>query len=289
MGVDRARDAARATLALFLLVAGATGGGAGWWDDARVVPREAIVAAMRESRGYSLTATANGPRLQAEVLRRLVREAQGQDPERRPLHIQHRDWFLAFLERTGLGAEQAPLYARLSDQMEQDLWIDYRRERVVDAIVAGGEPRIAANVRVAWPDRPGRPNSYSYDDLLASPHLRVTQKRVIAYRLLEYADRVWYAEVSGLYGRPTSGALGVLFNVIGEARVRDSRSAFAADGTQVVRGRATKWFIDKTATATVWPDGHADRGVPPDREDLERLDERLREPLEVRFQPLPPD
>jgi hypothetical protein len=289
MTATRVRNAARATLALFLLVAGATGGGAGWWDDARVVPREAIAAAMRESTGYALTATANGPRLQAEVLLRLVREAEARDPERRPLLVGHHEWFLAFLDRTGLAAEDAPLYARLPEQMGQDLWIDYRRERVVDAVVAGGDPRLAANVRVAWPSAPGRPSSYSYDDLLASPHLRVTQKRVIAYRLLEYADRIWYAEVSGLYGRPTSGALGVLFNVIGEARVRDSRSAFAGDGTQVVRGRATKWFIDKTATATVWPDGHADRGVPPEREDLVRLDERLREPLEVRFHPLPED
>jgi hypothetical protein len=273
-----------------LLAAASTAGAAGptaEWDQARRIPRGEIAAAMALSRGYTLTATANGPRLQAEVLLRLVRRCAAEDPERRPLLLGHQEWFLAFLDRTGLVADQAPLYVRLPHEMGQDLWIDYRRERVVEAVVEGPQPLIAANVRIAFPDAPGRPDSYSYDDELSSPRLRVTQKRLITYRLLDYGDQLWYTQISGLRGRPTSGALGVLFDLIGEARVEQSRSAFAEDGTQVVRGRARKWWIDRTATVTVRPDGHADKGVPEDRPDLVELEQRLRQPLVVRFQPFP--
>jgi len=255
---------------------------------ARVVGREELLEAMKHSQGYDLTATANGPRLQAEVVLRLVREAGGRDPERGPLLVGHQQWFEAFLERTGLVAERAPLYVRLSHQIGQDLEVDYRRERVIEAVLSGPEPLVAANVRVGWPGAPGRASSYSYDDTRASPNLRVTQKRLIRYRLLDYGDRIWYAEVEGLHGRPTSGVLGALFGLIGEARVLESRSAFAVDGVQVVRGRARKLFIDRTETATVWPDGRADRGLPKDRPDLVALEARLKEPLAIRFRPLPP-
>src|SRR3989304_2367044 len=124
---------------------------------ARVVGREELLEAMKHSQGYDLTATANGPRLQAEVVLGLVP-------------------------------------------------------------AAGGAGAL------------GRPSFYSYDDTRASPNLRVTQKRLIRYRLLDYGDRIWYAEVEGLHGRPTSGVLGALFGLIGEARVLESRSAFAVDG-----------------------------------------------------------
>jgi hypothetical protein len=146
---------------------------------------------------------------------------------------------------------------------------------------------LVANVRIFWERAPGKPDEYSYDDNLSSPHLRVTQKRLISYRLVDYADRLWYAEISGLHGRPTSGTLGVLFDIIGEARVQESRSAFLPDGVQVVRGRASKWGFDRTETMTVWPDGHADQGVPANRLDLAALEARLVEPLGIRFRPLP--
>jgi hypothetical protein len=165
--------------------------------------------------------------------------------------------------------------------------VDYRGETVVETVLQGPPPRVAANVRIFWKTGGGRPGQYSYDDTLSRPNLRVTQGRVITYRLVEYEDRLWYAEVSGLRGRPTSGPLGVLFRIIGEARVEESRSAFLPDGMQVVRGRARKWGIARTETVTVWPDGHADRGIPPGRPDLSALEARLLEPLAIRFRPLP--
>ena len=255
----------------------------GW----RVVPTERLVEAMRQVEGYTLTATSNGPRLQADVLLKLVHEADATDPERRPLFVGHREWFEAFLARTGLPPSKAPLYVRGPYEVGQDLVIDYRREAVVETVLQGPSPRAAADVWIFWARAPGKPDEYSYDDTMSTPNLRVTQKRLISYRLVEYEDRLWYAEVSGLHGRPTTGALGLLFDLIGEARVEESRSAFHADGVQVVRGRASKWGMEKTETATVWPDGRADRGLPPGRPDLRSLEERLRQPLAIRFRPLP--
>jgi hypothetical protein len=74
----------------------------------RVVPTERLLEAMKEMRAYELTATANGPRLQADVVLALVHEAQAKDPERRPLFIGHREWYEAFLPAR-LPPSKAPL------------------------------------------------------------------------------------------------------------------------------------------------------------------------------------
>lgn len=249
------------------------------------VPMERVLEAMRDVRTYSLTATANGARLEADVLLSIVHEAAAKDPERQPLFFGHQDWYDAFLARTGLPPAQAPLYVRLSYEMGQEVVVDYRREAVVDAVLQGPDPRVAANVWIYWK---GGPDEYSYDDTASRPNLRVTQKRLITYRLVEYEDWIWYAEVSGLHGRPTTGPLGVLFRLIGEAKVEESRSAFPPGALQVVRGRASKWGMHRTETVTVWPDGHADEGIPPGRPDLVAVESRLRQPLAIRFRPMPP-
>ncbi len=268
-----------------ILLATALGSAPGTSSPPVPVSMERVLAAMRQVTAYSLTATANGARLEADVVLSVVHEAAASDPERRPLFFGHQEWFDAFLARTGLAPEEAPLYVRLAYQIGQDLVVDYRREHVVDAVLQGPEPRVAANVWIFWK---GGPNEYSYDDTVSRPNLRVTQKRLITYRLVEYGDRLWYAEVAGLHGRPTTGPLGVLFAVIGEARVEESRSAFLPDGVQIVRGRGSKWGIHRTETLTVWADGHADKGVPPGRPDVVAAEARLQEPLAIRFCPLPP-
>src|SRR5512136_3015711 len=73
------------------------------------VPVERMLEAMREVKGYSLTATANGARLEADVVLSIVHEAAARDPERRPLFFGHQEWYDAFLARTGLPPAQAPL------------------------------------------------------------------------------------------------------------------------------------------------------------------------------------
>ena len=106
------------------------------------------------------------------------------------------------------------------------------------------------------------PSRYSYDDLASTPRLRVTVERAYRYRLLDLGDQVLFDEIQGLYGRPTSGLLGLLFTLIGEGRAVLSRMAFASDGTQVVVGQAKKAFLVRTATVTIQPDGTAEAACP---------------------------
>jgi hypothetical protein len=257
-------------------------------DPPRLVSKEEILGAMQRSRGYELRATANGPRVQAEVLLSVIAAAERSDPARRPLLFRHEEWYAAFLERAQLTPVQAPLYARLAHDIGQDLVADWRRERVIDQVLSGPAPVRAANVRIWWEDAPGKPDVLAYDDNLSDPKLRVSQSRLITYRLVDYGDRVWYAEVAGLRGRPTSGALGAIFAIIGETTVVESWSATAPDGTMVARGRGRKWWFDRTETVTVLPSGRGERGVPPGRPDLAALEARLKEPLAIRFRPLEP-
>ena len=256
-------------------------------EGTRAVAPAEILEAMRACQGYDLRATANAARLHAEVLGRLVRAAQARDPEGLPLFIGHGPWFSAYLERTGLTADQAPTFARLAHAHGQDTEIDYRPGRVLRAVEPGATPTVAANVSIAWPRGPGRPESYSYEDERASPRLRVTNRREMSYRLLDFGDRVVYGEVRGLRGRATSGALGALFDLIGEVSVIESRMAIAADGVQVTRGLGRKAGLSVWATVTVHPDGRAEKGVPPNRPDLAALEARLERPLRLEFVPLP--
>jgi hypothetical protein len=246
----------------------------------RALPRREILQAMRESHGYDMTVTTNGARFQAEVLRRLVRRARASDPSESPLFIGHRDWFQAYLERTGLSAEAAPAFVRLSDEYGQDMTVDYRREKVVGGN-AGPPPELAMNVCIWWPEAPGRPGKYSYEDLLSKPRLKVTNERVISYRLMDFGDMTVFDDIKGLRGRPTSGVLGFLFQLIGEGRVVESRMAIAGDGVQVARARARKALFEVVSTVTVYPDGHAEKDVPPGRPDLAGLEARLKQPLKL--------
>ena len=250
------------------------------------VPGADILAAMRPCQGYDLTATANGARFHAEVLLRLVRAARRRDATGAPLFIDRDDWFQAYLERTGLTAERAPLFVRLAQQHGQDTLVEHRPERVLES-VEGEAPEVAASVVIWWPRGRSAAKSYSYDDTRASPNLRVTMDRQLSYRLLDFGDMVVYEEVCGLHGRPTSGALGLLFKMIGEASVLENRMAIAPDGTQVSRGRGRKWSFDVTTTLHISPDGRAQKGLPEGRPDLRAIEQRLERPLRLTFRPLP--
>jgi hypothetical protein len=251
----------------------------------RDVPVERLVAALEPCRGYDLTATANAARMHAEAFLRLIREARAEDPEGRPLRIGHAEWYQACLRRMGLSAEAAPIFVRLAFENRQDTLIDYS---VRDVQSAGEQPLVTAEVHTSWQEGPGRPKSYSYVDTLASPQLRVTNQRVLTYRLLDFGDMVVFAEVRGLRGRPVTGFLGALFDVIGEVPIVESRMAFAGDGTQVARGRGKKGLINVTQTVTVRPDGRAQKGLPPGRPDLVGLEQRLKRPLDLRSSQAPP-
>jgi hypothetical protein len=251
----------------------------------RAVGRQDIAEAMAGSQGFNLLATTNGPRFQSEVVLRLARRAQESDPSRTPLFLGHREWFQAYLERTGVSAEQAPVFIRLPHEYGQDMIVDYRREKVIQRADAAG-PRLALNVCIRWPRGPGARGSYSYEDDLSTPRLRVTNERVVTYRLLDYGDVTVFHQVDGLRGRPTSGVLGLLFQVIGEGHVVENRMGLAADGLQVSRARARKLMIEVATTVTVYPDGRTEKDLPAGRTDLAAIEARLKRPLEVSHPPL---
>lgn len=238
---------------------------------------------MAESRGFNLLATTNGGRLQAEVLLRLARRAMERDPTGPPILIRHQDWSAALLDVTATPADRAPRYAVLAFEHRQDVAVDYRPGWASE-VVEGPAPRLALDVTISWPDAPGVARQYSYDDTLSTPHLKVTNQRVIRYALLDFGDCIVFDEIEGLTGRPTSGALGLLFQLIGEGRVVQYRMAVAPSGVVVSRGTARKAFFEIAATVTVQPDGRSEKDVPPDPE-LRALEQRLNRPLKIRYRP----
>jgi hypothetical protein len=248
------------------------------------VPYADILAAMRASSGYDRLATTNGGRLQSDVLLRLARAAHERAPDGPPLLVRHDDWFRALLEVTGVPADRAPLYARLAHQYHQDVVADYGAGRVLREVVKGRTPRLALNVTISWPEGPGVPDEYSYEDTTSTPHVEVTDHRVIRYRLLDFGDMIAFDEMEGISGRPTTGALGVLFKVIGKGRVVEYRQAVAPNGVLVSRGRAKKGFFDVATTLTVQPDGRAEKGTPEDPA-LRAIEQQLMQPIEIRYWP----
>jgi hypothetical protein len=163
--------------------------------------------------------------------------------------------------------------------------VDYREDRVIAGAPEVNRPPRALNVCIWWPDRPGLPASYSYEDSLSTPQLKVTNERVITYRLLDFGDMMVFDEITGFRGRPTTGLLGLLFQVIGEGRVVESRVAVAPDGLQITRARARKVF-EVATTVTVYPDGRTEKDLPPGRADLAPIEARLKQPLRLRYQPM---
>jgi hypothetical protein len=250
----------------------------------RVVPRVELLAAMNATRGFEPTATTNGARFQAEVLLRLLRAQPS--PEAMHLFVGYAEWYDAFLQRVALPRERAPAFARLCFENKQDLVIDARPGRVIESVLAGPAPRLAANVTIGWPAARGGPDRYSYDDTLSIPDLRVTNERVMTYRLLDYGDVVAFDDIRGLHGRPTEGVLGFLFQLVGEGSVRWSRQALSGDGLQVARARATKGLFAVESTITVFPDGRVQKDLPRERTDLEALEKRLLETRTLRYRPL---
>jgi len=246
------------------------------------VPFADVLDAISRRHGYDLLATANGGRLQAEVLLDLARVAQEKRPDGPPLLIGHDEWFRALTQVAGVPAERAPIYTRLAWQNKQDVVVEYRPSRVIREVVKGPAPRLAVDVTISWPAAPGAPSEYSYEDTQSTPHLKVTDKRVITYHLLDYGDMIVLDQIEGLTGRPTSGALGVLFSVLGEGRIVEYRMVVMPDGLQVSRGRARKAFFEVATTLTVRPDGRTEKGVPAEPR-FRDIETRLAAPLEIRY------
>ena len=254
-----------------------------------VADRSELLEAMRRHYGdYELTSTTNGAWM-AEVLFDLARQARERDPAGMPLFIGHEDWYHSFLAATGGTEDTVPEYALLNHRYEQNLELDYREDRAIREVEEGPVPELAVNVRMSWEGGPGRPDRYSYIDSLSTPTVKVTNRQVITYRLLDYGDWVVYDEIEGITARPQSGVLALLFRLIGEGRIAHSRIAVARDGVQVSRTRAEKAFMKVTTTVTIHPDGSIEKGVPEGRPDLLELEEMLKQPLAIDYVEFPGD
>jgi hypothetical protein len=249
---------------------------------AEPVPRAAIAAAMREERGYERRATTNQSRLQTRVLLRLARAAHVAAPAGAVLFIDHEDWFQAYLEALGLREDEAPLPVRLSHEHQYDILVDTRIDTVVERVRAGALPSQALNVR--WRSRIGT-RRYSYRDPFSRPVIEMTFQQTVSYRLLDFEGMVVQDEIMGISGRPATGALSLLFRLLGHARAVWSRSAVTADGWQVIVGKGRKGPFSRTATVTVRADGLAEPDIPTGRPDLAAIERRLRQKIEVVYRP----
>lgn len=252
----------------------------------RVVPSGEIEAAIRSRRGYDLTAAPNQGRFVAELLLDLAERHRARRPDGPPLLIRQEEFFPAFLRATGLRAEEAPPAFRAARRVGQTMVVEHRRDRVLERVVKGPEPRRALSVRATWPDRDGLPSSYTYDDTLADPRLRVRHDRDVSFRLLEFAAVVAYDQVEGVSGRPTSGPLGLLFELLGMASLQESRFVVAGD-RQVVFTRVRK-LLPRAAVATVSPEGRARIGIPRELPGHRRLRTMVEAGFEVQYAAPPP-
>jgi hypothetical protein len=255
-------------------------------DGARIVPAAELVEVMRLASGYNVTRSTNATRFLNETLLRLARRAQRTDPEEHPLFINHRDWFLSLLQVTGLSTEEVSPFSRLAFEHKQDVLIDYRRDRVIRSNGPESSPDMALNVRCWWPAAPGAAKSFSAVDTQSVPKLRVTNMRVITYRLLDFGDMLVCDRIHGLRGKPVSGVLGIMFRLIGEGAVVSSRMAISNDNLQIIHAHSRKYLMKLRTTASVHPDGHAEKGIPKDRPDLAATEVRLRRRLTIEYAPL---
>ncbi len=253
----------------------------------QVVSRQEILEAMRQVGDYDPTATTNGARFQWEVIFYLSRQAWERDPRGAPLFIDSEDWFRAFMEVTGRTEDEMPLYARLTHEHKQHMDVEYRMNRVIRSVNEGPAPHFALNVRIWWEDRPGKSDRYTYLDTLSTPHLKVTNRQIITYRLLDFGGWLACDRISGITGRPTSGILGFIFRIIGNARLTKSRMAISDDGLLIIRGTSKKGFMAMTTTATIYPDGEMIKDLPDGRSDLVELKKRIKQTLKVEYVELP--
>lgn len=252
----------------------------------QVVPGDEIEAAVRARRGYDVTAAPNEGRFLAELLLDLAADYRERRPDGPPLLIRQQEFFPAFLRATGLSAGDAPPNFRKAKRFGQRIVVEYRGNRVVERVKEGPTPRQAVAVRAAWPDSGSLPSAYTYEDTASEPDVRVREEHDIHYRLLEFVAVVAYDEMEGVSGRPISGPLGALFDVIGMARIRESRFAVAGDA-QVTFTRVRK-VVSHDAVATVTADGRARQGIPEDRPGLERLRELVTRDFEIEYTGAPP-
>jgi len=246
------------------------------------VSRTEILQAMRAHGDYSLTTTTTSMRFGAEALLEIVRGRQQKVPSSTQFLISQPDWFAAHLKTAGVTYGEMSEAARAGFEHHQDALIDYG-PKVVDTVLQGPQPVMSLDVTIFWPDSEGVASEFSYQDTLSVPRVDVYDHRVVRFKLLQYEDMLVFDEVTGISVRPR-GFLSALFAVLGKPDLKQSRIAASADQWQVMRGQVKVFAgITKTGTATIEPGGRGHEGVPHGRIDLVALEQRMRQPLKLRY------
>jgi len=228
--------------------------------------------------GYNTAAITNQTRFIAELLFSLADDPRFADAG--TFQIDPSTFIDAWLQVTHQEPDNVP------DSMAAVL--EYGQRFVVSiepeaqALIQTGPPaRRMLNVRIEWPDRDGKPGRYTLEDRLSDPDVRLHHSRIITYSLIDFERFFAFENIHGISGRPTSGAFGALFSLMGAGEIRSTRFATAEDGMQVNRSHIRK-LMGFNAVATIRPDGTAKRGTPASRRDLQALEALLATDIEVR-------
>ncbi len=246
---------------------------------------EGIRAAAHVHGEFDIVATTNWTRFYSALYLGLVHDAMERRPEGGVLFFPAESLFWEFFAVSGLtDTSKAPADLLWSRQLGAGTWLAYRPGGIVRKVEKGSDPRLAVNVRISWPDREDGQDNYTFFDTVSVPQLKVTNRRVITFRQLDFGDMVVHDKIEGVSARPLTGLLAAFFSLIGEGSIKYSRSAVAPDGVQVMRVKAKRVF-SVTATVTVYPDGRGEKDLPESRPDLAAIEERLKQDLEIEYHP----
>lgn len=272
-------------LLILLLLPGDAGAANDLADcDHVLVKIETMREVMYTIEGYDTAAATNQSRFVADFLFALARRPEISKGSG-TFQIQPERFFEAWLDVNNRRAEQAPVSMRKVLEYGQRFVAEVDAPtRIVPATLA---PRHVLSVRASWPEAPDAEDHYSYHDTMAEPSVRLRHQQVITYQLIDFGNFIAYENMQGIHGRPTTGALGALFSLLGTAEIRQSRFAVADDQTQVNRSKVKKLF-SFTALTTITPEGIARRGIPSGRKDLQALAELLEMKINVEAQKSPP-
>ena len=229
---------------------------------------------------YDPTATPNGVRYQIDVIAYLLENEVRQDHELPeeilPLLIGYKEWYQAF-KRVHCQDRDVPEYVERANEFEQNLVVDYNRDKVIGNTSDVDNLDIAANITLFWDSTK---ESVSYKDMDSKPPLKIIYDRIITYRLIKYRDDnlVVCDQVKGLRGKALKGFL----RIFGKAHMIQYRTLPVKDGPQyvLVEVRKFRWLFGPKTDLTITPDGETLEGVP------EKVKQRLHRKIKIQYEPL---
>lgn len=255
-------------------------------NEIKEIKSDEILKAMLTQQGYKITATTNVARFQGSVLLQIAKNSLAEDSTSKLLYINGLNWYEAYQKLTGYNDIKMPMYSHLSVKCRQNQLLDLRENKIFSKNKKLPTPNLAMNVIVGWKKEDYNADFYTFNDTLSNPVLKVINSRQITYRILEFDDMIYYGEMQGVAGQPTSGLLGLIFDVIGEGKMMWSRFAITSDGIQINRAKAKKGLFEIESTLTIYPNGVTEKNIPKDATELKFYERLLKKPLKYEFVPL---